>query len=119
MWFLNRFNTNQAVQAQRMARGWKILDLESRGIVQSISRKTKALISFAVTAKLTCVFFSHMQIFVGFLVMRLICVGFVNHYYSGKPIFCFSMVESTFIFTGIRNNFIFLPIFFHEIIIGN
>ena len=23
MWFLNRFNTNQAVQAQKVARGWK------------------------------------------------------------------------------------------------
>ena len=32
--------------------------------------KTKALISFAVTAKLICVFFSHMQI-VGFLMTRL------------------------------------------------
>ena len=35
----------------------EILDLESRGI----AAKTKALISFAVTAKLICVLFSYMQ----------------------------------------------------------
>ena len=30
MWFLNRSDTNRAVQAQKMARGWKfILDLRS------------------------------------------------------------------------------------------
>ena len=34
----------------------EILDLESRRIVLSMKRKTKAQISFAVTAKLICVF---------------------------------------------------------------
>ena len=52
MWFLNRSNTNQAVQAQKMAR--EILVLESRSTIQVA--KTKALISFEVTAKLICVF---------------------------------------------------------------
>ena len=47
MWFPNRFDTNRAVQVQ------VILDLESRGIVHNIRvAKTKALIGFAVTAKL-------------------------------------------------------------------
>ena len=48
MWFPNGSVTNRAVQD-----GYEleILDLESRGIA-----KTKAPISFAVTAKLICVF---------------------------------------------------------------
>ena len=49
LWFPNRSDTNRAVQAQKMT-----LDLESRGTVQRA--KTKALISFAVTAKLVCAF---------------------------------------------------------------
>ena len=44
MWFPNRFDTNRDVQAQL-----EILDLESRGITIRAA-KTKALISFAVTA---------------------------------------------------------------------
>ena len=57
MWFSNRFDTNRAIKAQKMARGWKCFDLESREIVQSIRlAKTKMLISFAVTAKLICAF---------------------------------------------------------------
>ena len=43
-----RSNTNRAVQVKKMARGWKIQDLESRRIVQSVA-KTNVLISFAVT----------------------------------------------------------------------
>ena len=48
----NSFDTNRAVQAQKMVERVKILDLESRGIVLSMKRvaKTKA------TAKLMCVF---------------------------------------------------------------
>ena len=58
MWFLNRSDTNRAIQAGT-------LDLESRGIAHTICVaknctihvvKTKALISFAVTAKLICAF---------------------------------------------------------------
>ena len=44
MWFQNRFNTNQAVQAEKMGRGWIFLE------------KTKVLISFAATVKPICVF---------------------------------------------------------------
>ena len=36
MWFLNRSDTDRAVQAQKMARGWKFSDLESRKIVLSL-----------------------------------------------------------------------------------
>ena len=50
-WFPPWSDTNQALQLQEMARG-----LERRGIVLSNVAKTKALISFAVTAKLICVF---------------------------------------------------------------
>ena len=35
MWFPKRSDTNRAVQAQKMVRDWKFLDLESRGIVLS------------------------------------------------------------------------------------
>ena len=56
MWFHNRFNTNRAVQAQKMVRGWKFWILESRGSCTIRIGKTKALISFAVTVKLICAF---------------------------------------------------------------
>ena len=36
MWFANRSDTNQAVQAQKIASDWKCLDLERRGIVLSM-----------------------------------------------------------------------------------
>ena len=55
MWFPNRSDTNRAVQAQKIARSLKFLDLERRGIVLPLA-EIKALISFAVTAKLICVF---------------------------------------------------------------
>ena len=54
IWFANRSGTNQAVQAQKMT--LEILVLESRGIVLSVWQKTKALISFTVTAKQICNF---------------------------------------------------------------
>ena len=47
MWFLNRYDTNQAVQSLKMAKAWKFVDLESRGFFLSVA-KIKALISFAV-----------------------------------------------------------------------
>ena len=40
-WFLTRSDTNQAVQLQKMARGLKISDLESRGIGLSMLRKQR------------------------------------------------------------------------------
>ena len=49
--FPTRPHSNRAVQAQKMTSDWIVLDLESTGIVLSV-----ALISFAVTAKLTCAF---------------------------------------------------------------
>ena len=51
MWLFNTTNTNRAVQAQKMARGWKFFNLESRGSVL-----LKGLISFAITMKLVCAF---------------------------------------------------------------
>ena len=43
-----RSDTNRAVQARKMERGRKILNLESRGICTVPVAKTKALISFLV-----------------------------------------------------------------------
>ena len=49
--FPTRSLTNRAVQSQKMAKGLKFRIKEVEGV-----GKTKALISFAVTAKLICVF---------------------------------------------------------------
>ena len=51
--FLTGSDTNQAVQPQKMARGLKFR--KKRDCTIRVA-KTKALISFAVTAKLICVF---------------------------------------------------------------
>ena len=56
MWFPNRSDTNRPVQSQKMARDWKFLDLKSKRNCTTRVAKTKALISFAVTAKLICAF---------------------------------------------------------------
>ena len=76
-----RFDTNQTGQSQKIARGLKISDLERRGIVLSL-----ALISFAVTANLICVFvfayakswFSHNEaqfriVFQDFSIKHMLC----------------------------------------------
>ena len=57
-WFLTWSDTNQAVQLQKMARGLNFGFRKQRdcSIYVAILAKTKALISFAVTAKLICVF---------------------------------------------------------------
>ena len=58
-WFPTWSDTNQAVQLQKMARGLKFrIYLGRRGIVLITIHvaKTKALISFAVSAKLICIF---------------------------------------------------------------
>ena len=41
MLFRNGSDTNRSVHAQNMARDWKILDLESKGIVLSVWRKQR------------------------------------------------------------------------------
>ena len=58
MRFLNKLDTNRAVQAQKMAKAWKQTNYCAIRVA-----KTKALISFAVTAKLiyAFVFTNHMQ----------------------------------------------------------
>ena len=53
MWFPNRSATNRPVQAQKMARGWKFGFTKLRNCTIRVA-KTKALISYAVTAKLIC-----------------------------------------------------------------
>ena len=53
-WYLTWSDTNQAVQVQKMARGLKFRIKKVEGL--HYVAKTKALISFAVTAKLICVF---------------------------------------------------------------
>ena len=54
-WFLNRSDTNRPVQSQKMARGWKFWIKKVEELYYPVA-KTKALISFAVTAKLICAF---------------------------------------------------------------
>ena len=53
--FPSRSDTNQAVQLQKMARGLKFRFKKVEGLYY-LCKKTKALISFMVTAKLICVF---------------------------------------------------------------
>ena len=56
--FPTRSDKNQAVQLQKMARGLKFRIKKKEGLYYLCYNvaKTKALISFAVTAKLICVF---------------------------------------------------------------
>ena len=55
MWFPNRSDTIQAAQSQKQARNLKFQILKKRKCTIRVA-KTKALISFAVTANLICVF---------------------------------------------------------------
>ena len=64
-------DTKRAVQLQKLASSLTFQIRKKRDCTLRIA-KTKALISFAVTAKLICVFVSHMQTSV-LLMMRLIC----------------------------------------------
>ena len=55
MWFPSRSDINRAMQSQKRTRSLNVGDYKK--IVCTIrAAKTKALISFAVTAKLVCVF---------------------------------------------------------------
>ena len=55
MWFPNRSDTNRPVQAQKRATSLKFrIKVEEKSTIRVA--KTKALISFAVTAKLICAF---------------------------------------------------------------
>ena len=54
MWFLNRYDRNRSVQAQKIARGWKFRIKKVEEL--NCAAKTKALICFAVTARLICTF---------------------------------------------------------------
>ena len=56
MWFPNWSYTNQAVQSKKQARRLKFPIYKSMRKCTIHVVKTKALISFAVTAKLICVF---------------------------------------------------------------
>ena len=55
MWFLTRFEINQSVQSQKQARSLRFWVLVEEGLYYLYS-KNKGVISFAVTAKLICVF---------------------------------------------------------------
>ena len=55
MWFPNRSDINRAVQLQKQARSFNFGFKKKRNCTIRVA-KTKALISFAVTAKLICVF---------------------------------------------------------------
>ena len=52
MWFTNRFDTNRAVQAQKMARGWKFCIKKAEELYYPYGSENKG----AVTAKLICAF---------------------------------------------------------------
>ena len=54
-WFPTWSDTNQAVQLQKMARGLKFR-IKKVEVTYYLCSEKKALISFAVTAKLICVF---------------------------------------------------------------
>ena len=54
-WFSTRSETNRAVQSQKMARCLKFQIRKKRGCTIYVA-KTKALISFAATERLICVF---------------------------------------------------------------
>ena len=56
MWFSNRSDTNWAVQPQKQARSLKFWIFKKKKDCTLQVAKTKALISFAVTAKLICIF---------------------------------------------------------------
>ena len=55
IWDPTRSDTNRAVQSQKMIKGWKFGFRTWRNCTICVA-KTKALISFAVTAKLICAF---------------------------------------------------------------
>ena len=55
-WFPNRSDTNRAAWPKKMARGLKFRLCDVEELYFPIVAKTKALISFAATAKLICVF---------------------------------------------------------------
>ena len=63
MWFPNRSDANQAVQAKKMARGWKFWILKEEDCTIHVA-KTKGLIGFAVTAKLISACFRICNMFV-------------------------------------------------------
>ena len=60
--FRTRFDTNRAVQPQKMARGLKfqIYEVHVEGLY-CLQEKTKGLISCTVTIQLICALFSHTQ----------------------------------------------------------
>ena len=55
LWFPTWSDTNRAVQLQKIDRGLKFRIYKVEGLY-SLCSETKALISFAVTAKLICIF---------------------------------------------------------------
>ena len=89
-WFLTWSDTNQAVQPQKMARGLKFRFYKEEGFYNVA--KAKALISFAVTAKLICVFvfpyakcwFSHTA---AHLVICLLVTKTISHFGFDDRIF--------------------------------
>ena len=73
---------NQAVLSLNMARNLKFRIHKVEGFTIRVA-KTKALISFAVTAKLICVFvFAYVK--TGFLMTRLICECVVIYSFTKK-----------------------------------
>ena len=56
LWFPTRSDTHPAVQAKKIARGWTFWIQKVEKLYYPCSENKKALISFALTAKLICAF---------------------------------------------------------------
>ena len=94
MWFSNRSDTNRPVQAQKKARSLKFRIKKKRDRTIRVA-KTKALISFAVTAKLICSFvsayadcwFSHVSAQIKIVVYNRSCINWnmkAREFYRAK-----------------------------------
>ena len=91
-WFPTWSDINQAVQLQKMARGLNFGFRKSRECTIYVA-KTKALISFAVTAKLICVFvFAYAK--------RWFSIGaahicFASMYFQDMQVNCLAVINDT------------------------
>ena len=83
IWVLTRSDTNQAVQLQKMVSGWKAWIKRVEEFYYCVA-KTKALISFSVTAKLICAFvFAYADCWFSHAAAQLIlCSNMLNSKYE-------------------------------------
>ena len=91
MWFPNRSDTNRPVQAQKRARSLKFRVKVEEELYYP-SSENKALISFAVTAKLICAFvFAYADCWFSHVVAQtlseycLMCAAYILTRLTGRP----------------------------------